>query len=122
MSAKSVGEKLVALCKEGKNIDAINTLYSDDVVSVEAMAMPGMDQTQKGIDAVRKKNEWWYENHEVHSGDVEGPFPHGEDRFAVVFRYDVTNKPSGNRMKMEEIGLFTLSGGKVAKEEFFYSM
>ncbi len=122
MSAKEVGEKLVAFCKEGKNLESINTLYHDDVESVETAAMPGSERTVKGIEGVRKKNQWWMENHEVHDASVEGPFPHGDDRFAVIFRYDVTDKPSGNRMKMEEVALFSLKGGKVIKEEFFYSM
>ena len=41
-------------------------------------------------------------------------------RFAVRFAYDVTNKPSGRRMQMDEIGLFTVENGKIVREEFFY--
>ena len=123
MSAKEVGEKLVAFCKEGKNLESINTLYADDVVSVEAAEAPGMERETKGLEGVRKKNQWWTENNEVHEGSVEGPFPHGDDRFAVIFRYDVTFKPNGQRSKMEEVGIFTLNAdGKVVREEFYYSM
>jgi hypothetical protein len=61
----------------------------------------------------------WRANHEVHSAKVEGPWPHG-NRFAVRFTYDVTNKPSGRRMQMDEIGLFTVDSGKIVREEFFY--
>jgi len=122
MSAKKIGERLVELCSQGKNLDAINELYAEDVTSIEAAAPPEGERISKGIDAVRAKNEWWSENHEVHDASVKGPFPHGEDRFCVVFNYDVTNKPSGQRFPMEEVALFTLSGGKIAQEEFFYSM
>jgi ketosteroid isomerase-like protein len=123
MNAKEIGEKLVALCKEGKNLECIDTYYSDDIVSVEAAPPPsGGEQTMKGIDAIRGKNQWWAENHEVHSAAVDGPYPHGEDRFAVRFDYDVTFKPNGQRMKMEEVALFTVDGGKIVKEEFFYDM
>ncbi len=122
MSAKEVGEKLVAFCKKGANMESINTLYHDDVESIEAGDAPGMERHMKGIAAVRKKNEWWMENHEVHESEVEGPLPHGDDRFCVIFRYDITNKPSKQRMQMKEVGLFTLKDGKVIKEEFFYSM
>lgn len=124
MSAKEVGQKLVALCKEGKNMESINTLYAEDVQSVEASAPPGGDgRVSKGIAAVRGKNEWWTQNHEVHEAIVEGPWPHGEDKFAVRFIYDVTAKQSGQRMKMDEIGVFTLNdAGKIVKEEFFYDM
>ena len=124
MSAKEVGEKLVAFCKEGKNADSIQTLYADDVVSVEAMAMSeGGDRETKGKEAVLGKNAWWQENHEIHEASVEGPFPHGDDRFAVIFRYDVTSKPmGGQRMKLNEVGVFHLADGKIVREEFFYSM
>ena len=68
-----------------------------------------------------EKGKWWAENHTVHSAEVFGPYPHG-DRFAVRFLYDITHQPSGNRMKMDEVGLFPIKDGKIAKEEFFYSM
>ena len=55
----------------------------------------------------------------VHSAEVTGPFPN-ENRFAVRFLYDVTDKPSGKRMKMDEVGLFTIEDGKITREEFFY--
>jgi ketosteroid isomerase-like protein len=39
----------------------------------------------------------------------------------VRFLYDATNKPSGKRMTMDEVGLFTIENGKIVREEFFYS-
>ena len=123
MSALEVGKKLVQFCKEGKNLESISTLYAEDVQSIEAMAGPDGERVVKGIEGVKGKNKWWTENHEVHEGSVEGPFPHGEDKFAVIFKYDITNKPSGQRMKLEEVAVFHLNGdGKVQKEEFFYTM
>lgn len=121
MSVIEISNQLVAFCKEGKNLDSINTLYANDVVSVEAYApQAGGDRVTEGIDGVRGKNQWWSDNHEIHSASVEGPWPHGDDRFAVRFTYDITNKPSGMRMQMDEIGVFTVADGKVVREEFFY--
>ena len=102
--------------------DAIEELYADDVVSTEAQEAPGMTRQVQGKQSVLGKNQWWAENHEVHESHVEGPFPHGDDRFAVIFKYDVTNKPSKQRYKMEEVGLFQVQNGKIVKEEFFYDM
>ena len=121
----AIGKKLVDLCNQGKNMDAIDALYSKDIVSVEAMqGTPDMPQTMKGIDAIRGKNQWWCDNHEVHGGKVTGPFPHG-DRFITVMNYDVTPKvgpTAGQRMQMEEVGLYTVKDGKIVKEEYFYDM
>ncbi len=120
MSAIGVGQELVALCQAGKNLEAIEKFYSANVVSLEAVAMPNIGQTQQGIEAIKGKNKWWVENHEVHGGEVSGPFPNG-NRFIVHFKYDVTPKHTGKRMTMEEMGLYTVENGKIVKEEFFYT-
>ena len=121
MTTLEIAKKLVELCRQGKNLDALNTLFSDDVVSVEAGGPPGMAREAKGLAAVKAKGEWWRANHEIHSAAVTGPWPHDE-RFIVGFQFDVTNKPSGKRMKMDEAGLYTISNGKIVREEFFYDM
>ena len=119
MSTMEIAKKLAALCQEGKNMEALDTLYAEDAVSVEVMAGPGGDKETKGLAALKGKNEWWSANHEVHFASVTGPWPNG-DQFIIGFNYDVTNKPSGNRMTMDEVGLFTVSDGKIVREEFFY--
>ncbi len=121
MSVMEIEKDLVTLIKQGKNQEVIGKLYSPNIVSVEAMAMPNMEQTLKGIEAIKGKNTWWGENHEVHGGEVKGPYPNGT-QFIVQFTYDVTPKHTGSRMTMNEMGLFTVENGKITKEEFFYSM
>jgi hypothetical protein len=119
MNAFEVGKKLVELCKQGKNVEAMQTLYSPDILSVEAADNPAGARETRGLDGVLAKSKWWSENHTVHSAEVEGPWPNG-DRFIVRFKYDLTNKPSNRRMTMDEMGLFTVENGKVVREEFFY--
>jgi ketosteroid isomerase-like protein len=119
-----VGKKLVELCKQDKHMEAIETLYSPNIVSVEAGAPPGKSPRMEGIAAVKGKAEWWYQNHEIHSGSTEGPWPHG-DRFIVRFSFEVTAKSgpmAGQRFKMDEAGLYTVKDGKIVQEEFFYHM
>lgn len=123
-STLEVGKRLVELCKKGKHMEAINTLYGPKIVSIEAHSSPAMPARMEGIDAVRGKAEWWEKNHEVHGGNAEGPWPHG-DRFIVRFTYDVTAKAgpmAGKRMKLDEAALYTVKDGKVVQEEFFYAM
>lgn len=124
MTTDEIGRKLVALCQEGKHLEALDTLYARDAESVEAMGTPEMPARIKGVDAIRKKGEWWFANNEIHGGSTKGPFPNG-DSFAVIFTMDVTAKKgpmAGKRMQMEEVALYTVQGGKIVKEEFFYSM
>lgn len=119
MTALEVGRKLVELCNNGQNMVAIETLYSPDIVNIEAAAMPGMAQETRGIEGVKKKGQWWSENHTIHSAKHDGPYPNG-NRFIVKYSYDVTNKPSSRRFQLEEMGLFTVEDGKVVREEYFY--
>ena len=119
MTAIEIANKLVELCRQGKNREA-KAFYAEDAVSIEAVAPPGGQKEAIGLAAIRAKGEWWSSNHEIHSAHVAGPWPHG-NKFIVGFQYDVTNKPSGQRMKMEEMGLFTVENGKIVREEYFYS-
>jgi ketosteroid isomerase-like protein len=123
-STLEIGKKLVDLCKQGKAKEAMDTLYSPNIVSVEAHAGPTMPARMEGLAAVKGKGEWWEKNHEVHKAEAKGPFPHGE-RFAVYFNYDVTAKGgpmAGKRFNMEEVALYTVKGDKIVHEEFFYHM
>jgi len=121
MSTLDVAKRYVELVKEHKNAEILTELFAPDAVSVEAGAPPGQERTARGVDAIRGKSKWWNETHIVHSGAVDGPFPH-DDRFAVKFSFDVTFKPENRRFTMNEVGLFTVKDGKIVKEEFFYTM
>jgi len=119
-----VGKKLVALCREGQTKEVMDQLYAPNIVSVEAMSDGKMPARTEGIDGIRGKAKWWYDNHTIHSGKVEGPWPHG-DRFIVRFTYDVTPKAgqmAGKRMTIDEAALYTVKDGKIVHEEFFYHM
>jgi hypothetical protein len=117
MSTEEVAKKLVEYCRKSEWMKAIDDLYAKDIVSVEAQAMENMPAEIRGIDQVRGKTEWWEKNMEVHSAKVTGPFV-ARDTFVVQFDVDVTDKASKKRMQMSEVGIYTVKGGKVAREEF----
>ena len=118
MSTSDIAHDLVALCKAGKFDEAGEKYWADDVLSVEAA---GDNAESRGKDAARGKGEWWANSHEVHSVEVEGPYING-DQFSVRFKMDTTFKETGVRQSMDEIALYTLKGGKIAEERFFYTM
>lgn len=121
MNVSEIANRYVALCKEGRFGTCLDELFSQDAVSVEAWVPPGQDAVATGMAAIRAKGEWWMNNHEVHKAELSGPYPNG-NRFAVRFNFEVTNKPSGKRMQMDEVGLFTVENGKIVREEFFYQV
>jgi hypothetical protein len=121
MTTNEVAQKLVKLCSQGKFDEAADSLYSPDIVSIEAGAPPGMDRESKGLAAVKAKGDWWVANHDVHSVTVEGPLVAGS-HIAVTYKMDVTFKPEAKRFTMEEIAVYKVVDGKIVYEEFFYTM
>lgn len=118
MEIAEIAERLVACCREGREADALETLYADHAVSVEAVDM-GQGRETVGRAAIAGKHAWWESAMEVHEASAKGPFLHGPDRFAVIFAADVTERASGKRIKMQEVGLYTVADGKIVREEFF---
>jgi ketosteroid isomerase-like protein len=105
------------MLKSGDHEGAAKQFNAPNIVSIEAMEGP-MARVE-GAEAVKAKSDWWYGAHEVHSASSEGPYVNG-DQFAMSFAMDVTQKESGKRVQMTEIGLYTMRDGKVVEEKFFY--
>jgi hypothetical protein len=119
-STAAVAQELVALCRGGRNLEAIDKLYSPKIVSIESAGSEEMPAEMSGIDAIRQKNVWWFENNEIHKAEANGPFV-GENQFAVQYTFDVTFKPTGQRTEMSEMALYTVKDGKIVREQFFYN-
>ena len=116
MDTQEIARAFTALCAKGEFEQAGHSYWSDDIVSCEPME--GDMARLQGRAAVDAKGAWWYANHEIHSVKVEGPYVHGE-QFLVRFTMDVTPK-GGQRMGMDEMGLYTVQGGKIVEERFFF--
>ncbi|MBA3496097.1 MAG: nuclear transport factor 2 family protein [Gemmatimonadales bacterium] len=116
----TLAQELVTLCRAGRHLDAVETLYSPNIVSVESAGTEAMPAEMSGIDAIRGKQQWWAENFEVHDSKVNGPFL-AENQFAVQFEFDTTFKPTGERSRMTEMALYTVKDGKIVHEHFFYN-
>lgn len=117
MSIAEIAKDFTELLKQNDHDGAAAKYNADDIVSYEAMEGPMAVCT--GKEAVKQKGEWWQENHEVHGGSVEGPYVNG-DQFAVRFTMDITPKATGERVTMDEVGLYTVKNGKITEERFYY--
>jgi hypothetical protein len=122
-ATKTTAAKLVEHCRTHTEAQGLDELYDPGAVSVEAFAMPGTDSREsRGVDAIKGKHDWWNSTMELHSASVDGPFVHGDDRFAVIFGFDATDRKSGERTQMKEVAIYTVNGdGKIVREEFYYA-
>lgn len=117
MTLAEIAAALVDGCRTGAEAQNLDRLYAADAVSVEARDT-GAGRVAEGLAAIHAKHAWWAANATVHDAEVQGPFPHGDDRFAVIFRVDATL--FGERSRMVEVAVYTVAAGRIVREEFFY--
>lgn len=115
------GTAIAKHCNAGTERVGLDTLYHADCVSVEALEGPN-GQEAHGLVAIRGKHDWWDSAFEEHKLSAEGPYFNAPNRFTLIFQMDVTERESGQRMQMSEIGLYTVdSDGLITREEFFFA-
>jgi hypothetical protein len=103
------------MCNQLKNFDVMNSLYAPNIVSVEANG-----EETSGKDAVIEKSKRWGSDNNVESEKMDGPFFNGPNEFAVHTVFEVTPKATGKRIRLEEVGVYTVKDDKIIREEFFY--
>jgi ketosteroid isomerase-like protein len=119
LSVQEVATRLVELCREGKNADAINELYDDDVVSIEPEGSQMAGETE-GRDAVLESTNRWFDSvAELHSVEISDPLV-SDNSFACTMKIDATYKDHGRNV-MNELCVFEVSEGKIVSQQFFYN-
>jgi ketosteroid isomerase-like protein len=114
-TTKQIADRLVALCREDKNLDCINELYADDATSTES------NTVKTGRDTILQKNINWFNSVEtLHSTLISEPIVTG-NFFALTMDIDATYKQHG-RFMMREIGIYEVRDGKIISDQFFYNM
>jgi hypothetical protein len=116
-STKEIAEKVVELVRKQAWHEALDTLYDKDIVSIEAYSGASGSPETRGTDGVRGKIDWWVKAMEIHSFRANGPFV-AHDKFIVQYDADITEKSSGERRQISEVGVYTVKDGKIVREEF----
>jgi hypothetical protein len=117
MTTTEVANKLVALCREGKNMDAVHELYAANVLSLEPKG--SRMERAEGKDAIIAKELAFFEMvEEVHSNEVSEPIV-AANFFSVTMKMDMTLKGMG-RTSMDEVCVYEVKDGKIVFEQFFF--
>lgn len=118
MTTVDVANKLVELCRQGKIDEAQETLFANDVQSIEASEQMG-PKVVTGIDALKAKSIAFQSGVEAfHGATISDPIVAGNS-FAITWAMDATFKERG-RMTIEEVCVYQVADGKVILEQFFY--
>ncbi len=117
MTTQEIADQLVSLCRAGKNQEAVETLYAEDILSIEPV---GEEPEARGLEAVKAKGAYFDKTMEVHSSKISDPIV-ADDHFSISYYMDATDKEKGQRHDMSEIAVYQVKDGKIVKEQFFYS-
>ncbi len=114
MNIQQIAGEVVKLIREGKNGQAKDTFYADNIISIE-----GNGDKSEGIDAIHKKSaDWGAQVSEVHSASVSDPLI-AANHFALNIKMDISYK-NCYRAVMDEIAIYEVNDGKIVFEQFFF--
>ena len=92
-------------------------LYSPDIESIEDGNTSEIGHV-KGMEGLKKKGAGLSQDFEVHNIKASSPVV-ADNFFSVKFEIDTTNKKSGKRSTLSEIGVYKVEDGKIVKEHYF---
>jgi limonene-1,2-epoxide hydrolase len=92
-------------------------LYSPDIESIEDWNTTEVGRVT-GMEGLKKKGESLRRDFEVHDIKASGPLV-GDNWFSIKFEIDTTDKKSGERSVLSEIGVYKVENGKIVREHYF---
>lgn len=118
MTTQKIADRFDELAQTGQWDKIQDELFADDAVSIEPEHSQGLKSVQ-GREGLKQKAQQFGEMVEEMHGGYSHPPQVAGNHFAVAMGMDVTMKGQG-RMKMDEIAVYEVKGGKIVKEQFFY--
>ena len=119
MTKQQVADRLIGLCRRGQFEQAVRELYAPDVISVEPEGVP--DRNGQGLDQIYAKGEAFNSKVEkVNSSFISDPIV-ADNFFSCSMLMNINLKGMLMAIDMNEVCVFTVSDGKVIKEELFYT-
>lgn len=119
MTTQQVADRLVALCREGRFLEAGKELYAPNIVSLEPKGASASERLE-GFDHVLGKSIEFENMVEQHHGVKVSDAVVAADHFAVALEVDRTFKGMG-RMTMAEVAAYKVANGKIVWEQVCYS-
>jgi hypothetical protein len=114
MTTPEVADRLIALCRAGKWVDAITELYAPDVRQAENGQTIPADRT-----GITEACRAWVGSRDIHGADVLSTHV-GPDSFVVEWRYDVTPHATKQRHQWTEAPIYRVRDGRISDARFFY--
>ncbi len=114
MTTQAIADRLVAMCRAGQYVEAINDLYAPEVRQSEN----GVEQTL-ARDAVAAACRAWLDSRVLHGSEVLGLHV-APDSIVLELRYDQTPHGTHERQQWCEAAVYRIANGAIANIRFYY--
>ncbi len=119
MTTQEIANRLVELCREGKNEQATRELCSPNIISIEPEGVP--NRIQSGLEVIVQKGKDFEARLErMNSNVITDPLV-ADNFFSCAMLMNVNLKGVPHPVDLNEICVYTVAEGKIVREEFFYS-
>ena len=118
MTTQQVADRFNEMAQAGEFNKIQDELFAKDAESVEPANDYGLP-TVKGLDAIREKGKKFSEGVEKMIGGYSSAPVVGGNYFSVGMGMECMLK-NGRHVKMDEVVVYEVKNGKIAKEQFFY--
>lgn len=113
MSTRTVADRLIELCKEGKFLEAQHELYDTDILSID----PDGSKTTGASNMNAKEQEFLSKIEKFHSISWSDPLIAGS-YFTVILKLEIEFRKIGYK-SIEEVCVYQVRNGKIVFEQFF---
>ena len=117
MKIKDIAYNFVNWRNNGEAGRLRTELYSDGIESIEDGNTSDIGRV-KGMEGLKKKGQGLSQQFEVHNIKASDPVV-ADNFFSVKFEIDTTDKRSGERSILSEIGVYKVEDNKIVKEHYF---
>lgn len=115
-----VARDFTAMLRAGQFEAAGDRFWSPDVISIEPGDLTGgIRPGGRGIEAARVRCAARFGPTRIDEIGIDGPFITG-NQFALFLDLMIVDPASGARRPFTEIALYTVRGGQIAEERYFY--
>jgi hypothetical protein len=115
MNIKTIAERLVALCREQKFIEAYRELFGEEAESIDPLftLMP----PARGLITLIEREKQFLAKAQIYSIDISEPLI-SRSYFAVKLSMNFIHEDRGE-VNMNELCVYHVKGGKIVRQQFF---
>ncbi|MES2678795.1 MAG: SnoaL-like domain-containing protein [Bacteroidota bacterium] len=119
MTIEMVANRMRELCSKGRNLEAIDELYSERIISIEPHGLHPYKIEGK-VSVLAKNRQWLSTFKQIESISISQPLVSG-NYFCFTMKIDAVIKDIGKN-SMSEICVYEVENGKIVFEQFFFTI